>query len=65
MVVERHLARGDLDEIGLHVGKTRLEAAEGGELLGDARGERGSGGVFDVAEEVLDADLFCLFGLDC
>ena len=41
-----------------------METAEGGELFGDAGGEGGGGGVFDVAEEVLDADLFCFFGFD-
>ena len=34
-----------------------------GELLGDARRERGGGGIFDVPQEVLDADFFSLFGL--
>lgn len=33
-------------------------------MFGDAGGEGGGGGVFDVAQEVLDADLFCLFGFD-
>ena len=41
-----------------------MEAAQGGELLLDACGEGGSGGVFDVAEQVLDADFLCLFCLD-
>lgn len=64
LVVHGHLAGGDVDEVLLDVGESRLEATEGGELFGDAGGEGGGGGVFDVAEEVLDADLFCFFCFD-
>ena len=64
LVVQRHLALGDLGQVGADVGQARLEAAQRGELLGDAGRERGRGGVFDVPQEVLDADLLGLFGLD-
>jgi hypothetical protein len=49
----------------LDVGEPGLEPAEGGELLGDARGEGGCGAVFDVAQEVLDPDFFGFFGFYC
>ena len=41
-----------------------MKAAEGGELLLNAGGEGGSGGILDVAEQVLNADFFCLFCLN-
>ena len=64
LVVHGHRARGDVGEVLLDVGDARLQAAEGGELLGDARRERRGGGVFDVAQEVLDANFLGFFGLD-
>ena len=42
-----------------------MEAAEGGELFGNAGGEGRCCAVFDVAQEVLDADFFGFFGLYC
>jgi hypothetical protein len=42
-----------------------LEAAERGELFGDAGGEGCCCAVFDVAEEVLDADFFGFFCFYC
>jgi hypothetical protein len=54
----------DVDEISLDIRNTGGEAAEGGELLRDARSERRRGRVFDVAQEMLDADLFCFFCID-
>ena len=41
-----------------------METLQGGELFGDAGGECGGGAVLDVAEEVLDTDLFSFFGFD-
>jgi hypothetical protein len=49
----------------LYVGKTGLQTAEGGKLLGDARRKGGCGAVFDIAEQMLNTDFFCLFTLDC
>lgn len=48
----------------MDVRETGLETAQGGELLTDAGGKRRGGGVFDVAEKVLDTDLFGFFGFD-
>ena len=64
MVVHGHLARGDVGEVVLDVGKAGLETAQRGELFGDARGEGGRGRVFDVAQEVLDANLLRFFCFD-
>ena len=64
MVVDRHLPGGNIEEVGLDVAEAGLEAAEGRELLRDTRRECGGSGDFDVAQEVLDADLLGLFGLD-
>ena len=65
MMVNGHLACCDIGEVVLNIGYPRLEAAEGGKLFGDASGEGGCGGVFDVTQEVLDADFFCFFCFDC
>ena len=65
MMVDGHLACCDIGEVFLNIGYPRLEAAEGGELFGDAGGEGGCGGVFDVTQEVLDTDFFCFFCFDC
>ena len=64
LVVYRHAPVGDLGEVGLDVPDARLQALQGGELFGDAGGEGGRGRVFDVAQEVLDADFFSFFGFD-
>jgi hypothetical protein len=41
-----------------------LQALQGGELFGDAGGEGGRGGVFDVAQEVFHTDFLGFFGFD-
>lgn len=63
-VVHRHRPRRDVGEVPLNVGDARFEAAERGELRAHPGGERRRRGVFDVAEEVLDADFFGFFGFD-
>ena len=41
-----------------------MKALERLELVGDAGGEGADSDVADIAEEVLDADLFCLLCFD-
>ena len=51
-------------EIGADVAEAEVQALEGLELRCYARGEGADCYVTDVAEEVLDAYLFCFFGFD-
>ena len=53
-----------LSEVGFDFDQPGVEAGERGELGGDARGEGTGGEGFDVAEEMLDTDLFCFFRFD-
>jgi hypothetical protein len=41
-----------------------LEPAQGGELFGDECGEGRGCGVFDITEEMLDADFFGFFSFN-
>lgn len=64
LVVYGHHPARDVGEVALDVGQTGGQTAQGRQLFRDARPEGGRRRVLDVAQEVLDADLFCLFRLD-
>ncbi len=54
----------DFLEVGADVAEAEVQALQGLELGGYARGEGADGDVADVAEEVLDAYFFGFFGFD-
>ena len=63
-VVDGQLAVEDLLEVCLDVAEAEVQALQGLELVGDAGREGADGHVADVAQQVLDADLLGLLGLD-
>lgn len=64
LVINREGACCDIDEVFLDVGEAGLETTERRELFRDTSGKGSGGGVFDVAKEMFDADLFCFFCVD-
>lgn len=63
-MVDGQLAVQDLLEVGLDVAEAVVQALQGLELVGDAGRQGADGDVADVAQQVLDANLLGLLGLD-
>jgi hypothetical protein len=63
-VIDRELPVEDLLQVCLDVTETEVEALEGLQLVGNASGEGADRDVSDIAQEVLDTDLFGLLGLN-
>lgn len=63
-MVYRQFARSNFGKVFFDFFQSDVQAFERGELGGDFGCEGADGVVFDVAEEVFDADFFGLFGLD-
>ena len=63
-MVDRKRTVVDLLQVVPDVTQAEVEALQGLELVVDAGGKGADGDVADVSKEVLNADLFGLFGLD-
>ena len=63
-MVDRKRAAVDLLQVVTDVSQAEVEALQGLELVVNTGGEGADGDIADVSEEVLNTDLFGLFGLD-
>ncbi len=63
-MVDWELAVEHFLEVGLNVSEAQVETLERLQLGGYAARESADCNVADVAQEVLDSDLFCFFGFD-
>jgi hypothetical protein len=63
-VVDWELAVEDLLQVRLDISQAEMEALQRLELVGDTGGKGADRYVSDVAQKVLDANLFGFFGFD-